>query len=264
MSWANVDHIWGRAPGPNVAVNLWRYVVPTRPGPPATVGRPRSGGRQRPGHTPREEILDAAAELFTSRGYAATSTRTIADAVGVRQASLYYHFASKEELLEELLAGTVRPSLTFARTLTADQDRPADARLFALAGFDTGVLCGGRWNLGALYLLPEVRGDRFETFRRERAQLRAAYNGLIRVVRAGADGDHAGEPDGGRTVDGDAADELTDLVFGLVESVITIRSEREVSDVPAMARRVASGGLRLVGVDPARIAELLRESEPDA
>ena len=47
-------------------------------------------------------------------------------------------------------------------------------------------------------------------------------------------------------------------------AVITIRSEREVSDVPAMARRVASGGLRLVGVDPARIAELLRESEPDA
>ena len=53
---------------------------PTSPRPSATapVGRPRSGGRQRPGGTPREEILDAAAELFTSRGYAATSTRMIA------------------------------------------------------------------------------------------------------------------------------------------------------------------------------------------
>jgi AcrR family transcriptional regulator len=213
----------------------------TSPGSPATapVGRPRSGGRQRPGGTPREEILDAAAELFTSRGYAATSTRMIADAVGIRQASLYYHFASKEELLEELLAGTVRPSLAFAAALEADATAP-DSRLFSLAAFDTGVLCGGRWNLGALYLLPEVRGERFAHFRRERAELRAAYATLIRDLAA---------PDA-------AADELADLVFGLVESVITIRSEREVVDVEAMALRVASGCLRLVGVPAGRIAAL--------
>lgn len=206
--------------------------APTSPGSPASapVGRPRSGGRQRPGGTPREEILDAAAELFTSRGYAATSTRMIADAVGIRQASLYYHFTSKEELLGELLAGTVRPSLAFAASLE-DAPSTAEAKLFALAAYDTEVLCGGRWNLGALYLLPEVRGERFEHFRKERAELRAAYAALIRALT---------DPD-------DAADELTDLVFGLVESVITIRSEREVPDVKAMAHRVASGCLRLVG-----------------
>jgi AcrR family transcriptional regulator len=221
-------------------------VVATNSEPPtAPVGRPRSGGRQRPGRTAREEILDAAAELFTSRGYAATSTRMIADAVGVRQASLYYHFASKEELLEELLAGTVRPSLAFATALAADPDRPADARLFALAAFDTGVLCAGRWNLGALYLLPELRGERFEVFRLERAQLRTAYGALIRELTAQ-----------------EADDELADLVFGLVESVITIRSEREITDVAATARRVASGCLRLVGVRAARIAQLLAAPAP--
>lgn len=213
---------------------------PTSPGCPTTapVGRPRSGGRQRPGGTPREEILDAAAELFTSRGYAATSTRMIADAVGVRQASLYYHFHSKEELLEELLAETVRPSLAFAAGL--DGEAAADASLFSLAAYDTAVLCGGRWNLGALYLLPEVRGERFAHFRLERAELRATYVALIRDLAAPAE----------------AADELADLVFGLVESVITIRSEREVADVEAMALRVAAGCLRLVGVPPARISEL--------
>jgi AcrR family transcriptional regulator len=202
------------------------------------VGRPRSGGRQRPGGTPREEILDAAAELFTSRGYAATSTRTIADAVGIRQASLYYHFGNKEELLEELLAGTVRPSLAFAATLDRATSA-ADAGLFALAAFDTGVLCGGRWNLGALYLLPEVRGERFASFRAERAQLRSAYAALIHSL--------AGPQDG---------DDLADLVFGLVESVITIRSERDRVDVEAMASRVATGCLRLVGVPAERIAQL--------
>ena len=213
---------------------------PTSPGSSATapVGRPRSGGRQRPGGTPREEILDAAAELFTSRGYAATSTRMIADAVGVRQASLYYHFTSKEELLEELLAGTVRPSLAFAAAL--DEAPTAEAGLFSLAAYDTAVLCGGRWNLGALYLLPEVKGERFEHFRTERTQLRAAYVALIRTLVGPSE----------------AADDLADLVFGLVESVITIRSEREVVDVDAMAQRVAVGCLRLVGVPASRIAEL--------
>lgn len=201
------------------------------------VGRPRSSERQRPGGTPREEILDAAAELFTSRGYAATSTRTIAEAVGIRQASLYYHVASKEELLEELLAETVRPSLAFAAAL--DPADPAEARLFALAVYDTAVLSGGRWNLGALYLLPEVRGERFARFRADRAELRAGYARLISELS------------------GESADEgLTDLVFGLVESVIQIRSEREISDVEQLAERVAAGCLRLVGVPAPRIAEL--------
>jgi AcrR family transcriptional regulator len=230
---------------------------PTTPRSPATtsVGRPRSGGRQRPGGTPREEILDAAAELFTSRGYAATSTRTIADAVGIRQASLYYHFTSKEALLEELLAGTVRPSLAFAAALDAPS---AEARLFALAAFDTTVLCGGRWNLGALYLLPEVRDERFEPFRLERAELRAVYAALIRELVVRAD---PGEPGESGELRASVA-ELTDLVFGLVESVITIRSERDVLDVEAMANRVAAACLRLLGLPTARILALQNPVQP--
>ena len=48
----------------------------TTPGP----GRPRLVEPKRRGETAREEILDAAAELFTSHGYTGTSTRMIADA----------------------------------------------------------------------------------------------------------------------------------------------------------------------------------------
>jgi AcrR family transcriptional regulator len=212
---------------------------PTPAGPAVVghVGRPRSRDRQRPGGTPREEILDAAAELFTSRGYAATSTRMIAGSVGIRQASLYYHFANKEELLEELLAATVRPSLEYAASLGDSSENPPDARLFALAAYDTAVLCSGRWNLGALYLLPEVRGERFAPFRHERAELRGWYGRFIDELD-GADG------------------ALTDLVFGLVESVITIRSEREIDDVRSMSGQVASGCLRLAGVPGPRIEEL--------
>ena len=72
-------------------------------------GRPRLTARRRPGGTARAEILDAAAELFTTRGFAATSTRHIAEAVGMRQASLYNHFATKDDILVCLLYTSPSP-----------------------------------------------------------------------------------------------------------------------------------------------------------
>src|SRR5262245_37132259 len=52
----------------------------------------------------RAEIIDAAARVFAERGYHGTSTQAIADVLGMRQASLYYYFTSKEAALEEVCA----------------------------------------------------------------------------------------------------------------------------------------------------------------
>ncbi|MBW4615239.1 MAG: TetR/AcrR family transcriptional regulator [Desmonostoc vinosum HA7617-LM4] len=46
----------------------------------------------------RERLVDEAERLFRARGYNAVSMRDIAFEVGIRQASLYYHFPSKEQL----------------------------------------------------------------------------------------------------------------------------------------------------------------------
>jgi AcrR family transcriptional regulator len=51
-----------------------------------------------------EEIIDAAARVFAERGYHGTTTQAIADVLGMRQASLYYYFPSKEAALEEVCA----------------------------------------------------------------------------------------------------------------------------------------------------------------
>ncbi|MCC0000369.1 MAG: TetR/AcrR family transcriptional regulator [Methylobacteriaceae bacterium] len=48
----------------------------------------------------RAEILDAAAHVFASKGFHGATTQDIADVLGIRQASLYYYFSSKEEALE--------------------------------------------------------------------------------------------------------------------------------------------------------------------
>jgi AcrR family transcriptional regulator len=46
-----------------------------------------------------QEIITAAARVFNEKGYHAATTRDIAAAVGIQQASLYYYISSKEELL---------------------------------------------------------------------------------------------------------------------------------------------------------------------
>lgn len=51
----------------------------------------------------KQEILNAALELFSVQGFEATSISQIASAVGIRKASLYSHFESKQAILDELV-----------------------------------------------------------------------------------------------------------------------------------------------------------------
>ena len=52
----------------------------------------------------RRELLDTAAEVFAAQGYNATTVRKIADEAGMLAGSLYYHFDSKESMLDEILS----------------------------------------------------------------------------------------------------------------------------------------------------------------
>lgn len=56
-----------------------------------------------PPATRREELLELAATMFAQRGLRATTVRDIADAAGILSGSLYHHFASKEEMVDEVL-----------------------------------------------------------------------------------------------------------------------------------------------------------------
>lgn len=64
----------------------------------------------------RADVLAAAADLFASRGYAATTVREVAEAAGILGGSLYYHFDSKESMADEILSG-------FLAEMWADYDR---------------------------------------------------------------------------------------------------------------------------------------------
>jgi AcrR family transcriptional regulator len=198
-----------------------------------SVGRPRAVSRPRTGLTPREEILAAAAELFTLQGYTSTSTREVAERAGIRQASMYHYFGGKAEILASLLASTVRPSLETAQALVR-ADGPAAARLWALCYRDAYLLCSGSHNLGALYLLPEA--DRIAEFQELRSALRECYAGLLARIPEAA------------TLPGTERTGRTRLVFALVESVILIRRDAPDLDPAAMAAATADAALRVCGV----------------
>ena len=56
----------------------------------------------------KQEILEAALELFSVQGFEATSISQIADAVGIRKASLYSHFENKQAILDALVKAVLR------------------------------------------------------------------------------------------------------------------------------------------------------------
>ncbi|WP_163161310.1 TetR/AcrR family transcriptional regulator [Arthrobacter sp. Alg241-R88] len=198
-------------------------------------GRPRSQQPSRPGATARDEILDAAAELFTTQGFANTSTRSIADAVGIRQSSLYHHFKTKDDILEDLLEGTVLGGLKFARAVAAlpPSEAPAGSRLHAVALYDGRQLCSARWNLGVLYHLPEARSARFARFLANRQELRNLYRELGAALSPSDPAVALGDDRG-------------DLAFRLVESLINLRADgMATSGSPLQA---ADAGLILCGL----------------
>lgn len=124
-----------------------------RPGP----GRPRHVEKPgAPTERARDEVLDAASRLFTERGYANTSTRQIAEAVGIRQASLYYHFeGGKPDMLAEVLALTVRPTLERFALVEDMFEDPATA-LYLLVLLDVQTLADAPHNSGRLAMFPDV------------------------------------------------------------------------------------------------------------
>ncbi|HXW33473.1 MAG TPA: TetR/AcrR family transcriptional regulator [Acidimicrobiales bacterium] len=80
--------------------------VPQSPveGGPALDGGPALGGDPAldDAVSTRERILDVALDLFTEKGFDSTSLREIAEKLGVTKAALYYHFASKDDILMAL------------------------------------------------------------------------------------------------------------------------------------------------------------------
>ena len=116
------------------------------------MSRPKAGAGLEPNR--RAELLHAATRLFVEKGFAATTTRDIAEAVGMRSGSPFYHFRSKQELLKEAMidgleAGRARIAAAIAGVTDPEQ------RLHLLVRTHLGTLLEGDCN--SPMLLNETR-----------------------------------------------------------------------------------------------------------
>lgn len=77
----------------------------------------------------RNEILDAADELFGQKGYDGTSTNDILEKVGIARGTLYYHFKSKEDILDALIQRYEEQIYSAAANVAKDSSLPVTERL---------------------------------------------------------------------------------------------------------------------------------------
>lgn len=200
-------------------------------------GRPRHSGGAGP-LAPREEILGASAHLFVGQGFARTSTREIADLVGIRQASLYYHFPSgKDEILGELLERTVRPTVEKMDQLEQLVTCPV-TRLYLLALLDVDTLLAAQHNTAFLGRLPEVtRSTAYVDYATARQALGDRYERLGRQVEALG------------TSASPSPLNLGNQLLQMVEIVIVWRR----TGIPVGAAGIAASCLRICGASTAQV-----------
>lgn len=77
----------------------------------------------------RNEILDAADKLFGQKGFDNTSTNDILEKVGIARGTLYYHFKSKEDIMDALIERYTVILLGAAHEIALDKNIPVHERI---------------------------------------------------------------------------------------------------------------------------------------
>lgn len=125
-----------------------------------------------------ERILRTAAELFAVRGFAATTTRDIAAAVGVAQPAIYKHFAAKDEILAALVRLGLERPLAVADELAA-ASVPAMVKLHRWLRTSLEHLRDSPYVLVSILSTPELQQERFAAERKMVERIDQIVIGLV-------------------------------------------------------------------------------------
>lgn len=89
----------------------------------------------------REDIIQAAAQIFSQKGYHATSMQDIADSVNLQKASLYHHVSSKQEILLEILNQALDLLISNMQQALDSSTTPEDKLRQAMRVYIETILC---------------------------------------------------------------------------------------------------------------------------
>jgi AcrR family transcriptional regulator len=138
------------------------------------------------GGDPVEEILRAAGRLFADRGVAATTMTQLAQEVGLRQSSLYYYFARKEEVVAALVARANVVPLELVVRIDADGGS-APARLYRFVRADAVAMCELPFDIAEIHRIAARDREGFATYWKERRTLERRLGSIVRAgVRDGS------------------------------------------------------------------------------
>ncbi|MBF6130895.1 TetR/AcrR family transcriptional regulator [Nocardia brasiliensis] len=188
-----------------------------------------------------ERILRTAAELIAVRGFAATSTRDIAAAVGVRQPAIYKHFAAKDDILAALVRLGLERPLALADELAA-LDAPAVVKLHRWLRDALDHLQGSPYVLASILTTQELTRERFTA---ELGLVTRLDRIVIELVTAGQ-----------REGDVRAMDPVSGA--RLVQALFDALALPEIAVSPAEIVEFALTGLL---ADPARLPEIRRAAQ---
>lgn len=186
----------------------------------------------------RDDIRAAALELFARHGYEATTMADIGAAVGIRGPSLYKHVASKQDLLVEIMTGTMRDLIAAHDAAIATTSDPTE-RLRRAA--EAHVRYHARHRLEAFVGTREIR-SLTEPHRSQIVAMRADYERRFRtLVNDGIDAGRFHVTDARL-----ASYAILDLGMGVA---VWYRDDTEPSE-DALVWQHAEFALRIVGATP--------------
>lgn len=126
----------------------------------------------------RNQILEAAAQIFSEKGFHAASMRDIADAVDLRKASLYHHVTSKQEILVDLLDKALDVLIAGMEKVVYQDISPEDKLRLAMKTY-LNILTERR-DLSSVLLLEHRSLE--PKFRRRHIPRRDKFEGLVRDI----------------------------------------------------------------------------------
>lgn len=198
----------------------------------ASVGRPRASDVA-PSSDPKKDIVETAARLFSNKGLANVSVREIASEAGLRKASFYYYFASKDEIADVMIKGLLDPALAAQKRL-GKADLSEAARLFLYLRQDVEVLCAAPYDCTWLIVNSDINAPRFQPYVKQRDQLIAWL--VVRIKKGMS---------AGMFVDCDAG-LIAKAMFAATEISVTWVDRRDFGQIVRAAEELA--GLLVRGI----------------
>jgi AcrR family transcriptional regulator len=196
--------------------------------------------------TTPDRILREASLLFAVKGFHGTSTREIADAVGVRQPSLFHHFASKHDIARALYAYACGRSPALGRLKEVPPGTSASVELYQNTRREVLVEMTSAYDLRGLWLSALLDEPEFSEWH---ARYHASLERLHALVERGiADGEFIAR----------RADVVVEVFDAMTNQAVRWKMARRDEWVPDEMAELA---LRLVLVRPSRIPSIRRQAD---